>query len=62
MMHPLAIYMAQVHQSDLMAEADANRLAKQARQPREAGIVASFKSFVRNLVTTNDAHSAASPA
>ena len=62
MMHPLASYMVQVHMNDLMAEAADNRLAKQARQPRQAGIVASFISFVRNLVTTNDAHSAASPA
>ncbi len=62
MMHPLAIYMVEVHQNDLKAEAANNRLAKQARQPREAGIVASFISFVRNLFTANDAHSAASPA
>jgi hypothetical protein len=62
MMHPLASYMVAVHLNDLMAEAEYNRLARQARQPRKAGIVASFRSFVRNLFSANDAHSAASPA
>ena len=34
MMHPLAIYAVQVHLADLMAEAEANRLAKLGRKPR----------------------------
>ena len=42
MMHPLAIYAVQVHLADLMAEAEANRLAKLGRKPRTAGLVASL--------------------
>ena len=41
-MHPLAIYAVQVHLADLMAEAEANRMARQARSPRKPGLVASL--------------------
>ena len=62
MMHPLAIYAVQAHLADLMAEADANRKARQSRSPRKAGLVASLVASVRSLFGSADAHGAASPA
>ena len=62
MMHPLALYAVQVHLADLMAEAEANRLARQARSPRKPGLVASVVASIRSLFGSADARSAASPA
>ena len=45
-----------------MAEADANRKARQSRSPRKAGLVASLVASVRSLFGSADAHGAASPA
>jgi hypothetical protein len=62
MMHPLATYAVQVHLAELMAEAEANRMAALARNPNKAGLVASLLAFARNLVGSNEARHAASPA
>ncbi len=65
MTHPLALYAVEVHLADLRAEADANRqarLARQAREPRNAGFVASLAAFLRGLTGSHDANGATSPA
>ncbi len=62
MMHLQATDAVQVHQAELMAEAEANRTAALARNPNKAGLVASLLAFARNLFGTNDARHAASPA
>jgi hypothetical protein len=62
MTHPLALYAVQVHLAELMAEAEANRKARQARGPQKPGIVASLVATIRSLFGSADATSAASPA
>ena len=62
MFHPLAMYAVQAHMADLVAEAEATRRAKQARQARAAGLVASLVTVARTMVRSNGAQRAANPA
>jgi hypothetical protein len=62
MTHPLALYAVQAHMNDLVAEATAHRQAKQARQARGAGFMASLLTVARNHRGSNDTQRAASPA
>jgi alkylation response protein AidB-like acyl-CoA dehydrogenase len=65
MIHPLAIHAVQSHMAEMAAEAEANRLARKARQansPHKAGLVASLVASFRSHFGSANARGAASPA
>lgn len=62
MHHPMVMFVVQAELAERRAEADAVRYARDARQPRTKGRVASLVAFARSLFTSTDAREAASLA